>query len=198
MQASSRERRRGLCVVRREGLPMPRRRTLTSGILPSVRSMLTSLRHPWLRSSATPAPGTRATPRSVHASRSTGFQPVTVSRDVSHTACAAAVQAQRREANHHKVRCRAWFARGLRPAGFHVPCTRARGSSVRRVWFSPARCGGSARASSHFSGAPRPASPRRSTPPGCRRRRASVPAARSRPRRRRLRASSRPVRRALW
>ena len=143
MQASSRERRRGLCVVRREGLPMPRRRTLTSGILPSVRSMLTSLRHPWLRSSATPAPGTRATPRSVHASRSTGCQPVPVPSDVSRTACAAAVQARRREAwgepsqgaASSVVRPRPHG----RPAGFHLPCTRARGSSasgIRSAWHA--------------------------------------------------------------
>jgi len=49
--------------ARRSGLPMPRRRTLATGILPSARSMLPALRHPWLRWSATPAPGARATPR---------------------------------------------------------------------------------------------------------------------------------------
>jgi len=38
MQASSRERRRGLYVVRREGLPAPRRRTLATA-LQSLRSL---------------------------------------------------------------------------------------------------------------------------------------------------------------
>jgi len=33
-------------VWHRSGLPMPRRRTLTAGILPFARSMLPALRHP--------------------------------------------------------------------------------------------------------------------------------------------------------
>jgi len=37
------------------GLPVPRRRTFTPPILGSALSMLTALRHPWLRWSATPA-----------------------------------------------------------------------------------------------------------------------------------------------
>ena len=47
----------------RSGLPMPRRRTPAAAFQAFTRSMLTSLRHPWLRLSATPAPGARAAPR---------------------------------------------------------------------------------------------------------------------------------------
>jgi len=39
------------------GSARARRRTLAAPILGFARSMLTSLRHPWLRLSATPAPG---------------------------------------------------------------------------------------------------------------------------------------------
>ena len=39
--------------------PIPRRRTFAAPILGSTHSMLTALRHPWLRWSATPAPGAR-------------------------------------------------------------------------------------------------------------------------------------------
>jgi hypothetical protein len=59
----------------RLGAAHARRRTLAAGILPFARSMLTSLRHPWLRSSATPAPGHG---QPLAASRSTGLQPVCV------------------------------------------------------------------------------------------------------------------------
>ncbi len=45
------------------GSPVPRRRTLTSAFVASVRSEPASLRHPWLRSHPTPAYGARATPR---------------------------------------------------------------------------------------------------------------------------------------
>ena len=58
----------------RRGAAHARRRTLAAGILPCARSMLTSLRHPWLRLSATPAPG-HGQPLAA-SSRSTGFQPV--------------------------------------------------------------------------------------------------------------------------
>ena len=37
---------RGLWLARREGLPVPLRRTFTAGILPSAHSMLPALRHP--------------------------------------------------------------------------------------------------------------------------------------------------------
>ncbi|MFM8735136.1 MAG: hypothetical protein ACKOC8_08085, partial [Pirellulales bacterium] len=36
---------------------MPRRRTFAAGIMPAAHSMLTALRHPCLRWSATPATG---------------------------------------------------------------------------------------------------------------------------------------------
>ena len=58
----------------RLGTAHARRRTLATALQAFARSMLTSLRHPWLRLSATPAPGygqpLAALPRS------TGFQPV--------------------------------------------------------------------------------------------------------------------------
>jgi hypothetical protein len=49
-------------VLRGSGLPAPRRRTFAAAILAFAHSMLTTLRRPWLRLSATPAPGVRATP----------------------------------------------------------------------------------------------------------------------------------------
>ena len=58
----------------RLGTAHARHRTLAAGILPCARSMLTSLRHPWLRSSTTPAPG-HGQPLAA-LPRSTGFQPV--------------------------------------------------------------------------------------------------------------------------
>ena len=59
-------------MPRRSGLPMPHRRTFTTGILPFVHSMLLSLRRAPIRRRrigrgfarpATPAPGARAAPR---------------------------------------------------------------------------------------------------------------------------------------
>jgi hypothetical protein len=55
------------------GAAHARRRTFTSALQAFALSMLTSLRHPWLRSSTTPAPGHG---QPLAASRSTGFQPV--------------------------------------------------------------------------------------------------------------------------
>ncbi|MFM8734819.1 MAG: hypothetical protein ACKOC8_06460, partial [Pirellulales bacterium] len=53
-------RRDGAASVRlSEGLPVPRRRTFAAGIMPAAHSMLTALRHPCLRWSATPATGHR-------------------------------------------------------------------------------------------------------------------------------------------
>jgi len=45
------------------GLPTPHRRTFASAVLASARSMTTSLRHPWLRLSSTPAHGAWAAPK---------------------------------------------------------------------------------------------------------------------------------------
>ena len=45
------------------GLPTPHRRTFAAPILGSALSGLPALRHPWLRWSATPAPGAWAAPR---------------------------------------------------------------------------------------------------------------------------------------
>ena len=50
--------------ARRDGPPMPRRRTFAPGILPSALSMLPSLRHRSCARPATPAPGAPAAPRS--------------------------------------------------------------------------------------------------------------------------------------
>ncbi len=61
----------------RRGAARARRRTLTTGILPFVRSMLSPLRHPGSAEKATPAPGHG---QPLAASRSTGFQPVCLSR----------------------------------------------------------------------------------------------------------------------
>jgi hypothetical protein len=54
------------------GLPMPHRRTFATAILAFAHSVLTALRHPCLRLSATPAPGAWAAPNNSHPySRST-------------------------------------------------------------------------------------------------------------------------------
>jgi len=49
--------------LRGSGLHTPRRRTFAAAIPASAHSMLAALRHPWLRSPATPALSALAAPR---------------------------------------------------------------------------------------------------------------------------------------
>jgi len=69
---------RGFRLVRRSGLPMPRRRTFAAGILPCAHSMSAALPHPACAGRQRRLPGHGAAPRSVP--RSTGCQPVPLLR----------------------------------------------------------------------------------------------------------------------
>ena len=62
------------------GPPTPRRRTCAAPILGFAYSMLTALRHPWLRWSATPAPGAWAALRLGSPVSSTSWRPNRTSR----------------------------------------------------------------------------------------------------------------------
>ena len=99
------------------GLPMPRRRTFTAAFQASVHSMLTSLRHPWLRLSAHAGSRGMGSPEPP-----LGDIPRWSGSTLRHTQRSAAMAASRSRPIVALAVKKAWFTRD-RSSGFTSACS---------------------------------------------------------------------------